>query len=423
MQQKSSLLNKNIDAESLFRIFAVISFLCMAILSNVMSALGFPGAMRRIIMGTLCYLLPVFIFLLKPQKFPFDYALVLLGVLIFYNITIIIYPKYETSVSEEMWNVVINNATGIVGYLYIRLLNNKSHIRTALLISSVLLYIIYMRNGINAWRMGYWLLLEDGVYVRSTYSMSFGYNMLVPVLCFLFYGFREKRKLLVAMGVIGTFMILMLGSRAAFFCVMGFITLYVFLFTLKNADNNKRSILIFGIVVFAVLFFWFYKPILQVVADVFTSLGFPSRTIERLIEGSVTEDEARTRIFGQTIQLIKEKPLFGHGFLADRYYFGAYCHNLFLELFLQFGIIGGGILSVIFIFIVLKMFIKCRDDEWKGIFLIFFSASFFRLLLSYSLWDDKNFWMMIGVFVTYSIIAKTEKNKSTNLITSTLGKT
>ena len=368
-------------------------------------------------------ILPIIILLLKPYKFAYDYILVLASVLFLYYLVVIFHPEYISKIDSEMWNVVINSYTGIVGYLYIRFLVDKKQIKNALLFAGSLLFIAFAIQGYQALQRGYWVEVVDGVTYNKPYSMSFGYNMLFPALCFLFYGFWEKKKLLTALGIIGSIMILILGSRAAFFCIIFFIVLYLALFTLKNANANSRSLILFSLIFFGIIFAVFYIPILETIASVFRAIGFPSRTIERIIQGSLTEDIARDTLYEKTIDLIKEKPFFGHGFLADRYYLGVYCHNLFLELFLQFGIICGGIFSVVIIYITLKMFFKCRDDEWKGIFLIFFSATFIRLMVSYSLWDDKNFWMMIGVYVTYSTIAKAEKKKNANLITSTLGKT
>lgn len=410
MNIEKNSINPAERQRAFFSSLATIVFLCMVVLSNTMKSLGFPANLRVIVTVCILYLPLALAFFSDISKFPYDYLLLFAVVWMFYHFTLIIHPEYKNFISEEMSQSIIASHTGIVGYLYVRQFSDVSLLKKVLIVSSVILFISYSLQGINALRLGYWENEVNGMVIRQTYSMSYGYNMLRPCLVFLFYGMQDKNKLMFSAGVIGSVSILMLGSRAAAICVLAFLALYFYFYTMRNSDKKKRTSLIIGIFIFALIWCVFYRPILESVASLFESLGFPSRTIERLLEGSLADDTIREEVYyARSFRIIKNGGFLGLGMLADRYYLGNYCHNIFLEIFINFGWIGGTVLTFLLVVLIYRMLFKCKSDSWRGIFLIFFCSCFFRLLVSYSFWDDTNFWMMLATAVNYKALYKGEK--------------
>ena len=226
--------------------------------------------------------------------------------------------------------------------------------------------------------------------------------MLVPTILLGFRGFMEKRKAYIVLFFIGGLEILMLGSRMAAVCVVLFLILYLLIISTDSIGSSKEKIFyIFVLVVLGLFLCFLYEQILTLLGEIFERIGFSSRTITRILNGTISNDIARNLLYLQSKDLINSGGMFGYGFLADRFYLGNYCHNIFLELFIEFGYVGGCFAIGILMGVIFRMIFKCEDIVWKGLFLVFFCCTFFRLLVSYSLWIDNNFWMMIGIYRCY----------------------
>ena len=73
-------------------------------------------------------------------------------------------------------------------------------------------------------------------------------------------------------------------------------------------------------------------------------------------------------------------------------------HNFILELFVEYGILGGSIILLYLLINSIRIFIKKDIGEWKGVFLIFFANSC-QLLTSYTYWHSIGLWSTLAVGV------------------------
>lgn len=399
MKRKHSLV---INVPDMLRMISAISILSAPIMVNTLATLGISGSMRTLIMMFLCYVTLGLLYLQRPYTISKSALFICVILLTLYYSTLILHPEYSESISDEMWTSIVSPYGGIVCIFAIYLFEEPEDLKKMLTIVSIFGFVYYGLQSLTAIRQGYWTVVENGIIKQQAYSMSFGYHMLLPTLVFAYRGLSEKKKIYFVLSMVGLFEILMLGSRMATVCGILFYVLYAFLISIGKIRSVKKRFLFLVTVIIAIGLFWiFYNDILTLLASVFKTIGFKSRTIERILEGTMSEDAARGILYLKSQELISSGGLFGHGFLADRYFLGSYCHNIFLELLIQFGYIGGILAIGLYMSVCIIMLFQCKNVEWKSLFLIFFTCSFFRLLVSYSLWIDNNFWIMLGIFNCY----------------------
>ena len=103
-----------------------------------------------------------------------------------------------------------------------------------------------------------------------------------------------------------------------------------------------------------------FNHILEKVIDIISNMGFNSRTLEKLLDGTITSATGRNYIADVCIDIIEKHPLFGVGIGLDRFYINqgvkgnvelefssSYPHNLIYEILVQYGIIfGTGIIII-----------------------------------------------------------------------------
>ena len=383
-----------------------VSFMCLSEFNTLLTTLNIQGLLKTFLILCISYFPLFFILIRKTNEIPWDALSFIIIVIFLYNITILAHPEYYNTIRGVMWNNVVSLHTGVVFYLIFRTIRKEDDLKFILLTSSLILFLFYFIQSLNAIKSGYWALSTSTGIREIEYSMTFGYKMLLPCLTFFSYGIKEKKKMLLILGVISGGEILMLGSRAATICIAVYFVLYIIFIRAAEMNTKKRIFYIISITVISLIILLYYKQILLSVGNLFDSLGFSSRTINRIIQGNLIEDPIRLSIYGQSVDIIKEHWLFGHGILSDRYYFGVYCHNFFLELFIQFGLIGGCIVLFFLFSKLLKGFNSKHYMAFKQGFIIFFSCSIVRLMVSYSFWEDSNFWSMLAILITLTNMEK-----------------
>ena len=400
------MLNTKDTTPNFLRQLCMISFLCISVLVTMLGALGITGIVRTGIMALLVYAPALLILVMLSKPFPFEALVILAAVALIYQFTTFVHPEYIEFVEEEMWRYVVSIYGGIIGYFFIRMSDDPAVIQKVLIISACVLFAGSFMQSIEAIRTGYWEMTVNGTTLQQNYSMSFGYNMLLPSTIFLFYGLRNKNRFFIILSLVGGLEIFMLGSRAAAMSLVLFGVLYLLLISSRITAKKHSGIIIVVFLLIILMFVFFYEDILLLISGLFQSIGFKSRTVARMLDGSFADDKIRSEMWQKTLELISSNPFFGKGFLSDRYFIGNYCHNIALELFLNFGFFAGGAIIIFLIYHTIKMLFRCKNADWLGIFLVFFSCCFLRLLVSYSFWRDTNFWMAVGVYVSWRKASK-----------------
>ena len=114
------------------------------------------------------------------------------------------------------------------------------------------------------------------------------------------------------------------------------------------------------------------------------------------------ESNSRTVLKEKTLDAISENPVWGYGIMGDRVVLGTYCHNIFLELLCDFGVVLGTLFIVALVAII---FIAIRKT-WKTEYFFFVSgmiiAVVVKLMFSNSYIVEPDFFFMLGISIAAS---------------------
>lgn len=212
------------------------------------------------------------------------------------------------------------------------------------------------------------------------YNMPFSYACLLPMVAL--YSHRKIYDTVVV--AILLISVLAIGARgpAVYFLI------YV-IFDLFQYKSKGRFIVL---VLIAVLIFS-----LPTMYSWLSSSNISSRTIRMLLEGNFMQDSGRNVIQAYFWSQLLEHPFTGIGLFGDRLKDGfAYCHNLFLEILLNFGMIIGSLLLVFGIISLLVLYKKSGSENRNRIFR-YFCAMVLPLMTSGSYLMDSGFALFIGL--------------------------
>lgn len=223
----------------------------------------------------------------------------------------------------------------------------------------------------------------------ETYSMAFGYGMLLPAM-FLFtqQGYIDK-----TMSFLLFALILIDGSRGPV-VVLSLFYAYYTLF-LSSSKTKKRMVLVVAVAaVIAVM----VLPRLESFQN--------SRTMSLLQEGELlSHDSGREeKVYSVVRPKIMESPIVGWGIGGDRYFLdGSYSHNIFIEIFIHYGIFIGTALFAWLFFCCIRMFFSSRTKHIIGekeMFVMMFLYGFVPKLVSGSYLIDFSFAIFIGYLIS-----------------------
>lgn len=261
----------------------------------------------------------------------------------------------------------------------------------------------------------YYIVSKGNMYGNIGYSQWLGYALL-PSCCIAINlvingNFLQLPFMLVLLwGVVAS------GARGPLLCVIFAVALLI----LGRAD--LKSFKWWGLILICVLFgisiYNYYEEVLYLLIQLFDEMNISTRTLNALLTESFTQSDGRNSLANGVWEGIRSNP-FGMGIFHDRQFLrpylrgamsseGTYAHNLFLEFLLQYGIVFGTIIIIVFIWLMVKCFINVRNNKEQFMcFVVLVASGFFPLLISSSYLQWENFYLMMGYFVT-SRLAKTE---------------
>ena len=239
-------------------------------------------------------------------------------------------------------------------------------------------YLFYYlrKNAIFFVIMLSFVLLRRGDLV---YVMSSSYLMLIPTLIHIMLFFKKKKLVYFLLFIYELVFIFLVGSRGPLV-----VTFLFFLFCYMRYAKKKMEPLF-------VLFFGALTVLLifangEAIYSFLVRIGINSRSIMLLLT-DFSHDSGRGDLKDIARTMIEERQLFGWGVGGDSLHMkGSYVHNIWYELLIDFGVVGGFLafasLSILF-FIAL---VKTRFNPFIMLFIcfgfvpLFFSNSY---LISY----------------------------------------
>lgn len=361
--------------------------------------------------------LPLFLICLKnPRRYiKADFVILYIAIIVFFALTLLVHPEYKFHYFRSdygVWDHVLKPFRGIYAYLFIRLLGDPKKIFKCMRIAGwmMMAYFLYRIT------QGNWTTVTaTGVTSEASYSVTFGYEVLIFALVFLYSALTEKRLSDIIAAVADIVMILIGGSRGPIL----FIGLFFILFILGGGNDTGRKWLKLVLVALAAgLIYVFYVPLMQAAMRVLDHFHVSSRFIKMMLNGTITSDSNRMTIWKAAMRMIRDNP-FGYGAMGSRhviykYVYAGYPHSIILEFLIDYGVIVGGILLLGMIGNSISLLFSPRKKEWFGVFLPFFSAAC-AMLISLTYWSRPEFWSCVAIGVCCRMTTKQNRKNRVRL--------
>lgn len=234
------------------------------------------------------------------------------------------------------------------------------------------------------------------------YDMHFSYMLLYVMIFHLSYMLKNKKYILIPVILFEILILLAYGSRGAIACIGAYLILRI-LTKIKNVVH----IVVYSLLVIIAAFGAQYSidRYGKVLLEKLQSMGFDARTLRLLLRGTFSShDSGRSDLWQLTMDFIKQKPVFGWGIHGASQQLGTpYPHQLFLDLWLSFGVILGTAIAILIV-ISLRKVLLCDNAVVKDMNQMFFSMAFVSLMFSGTLFTSYYFFIMMGLLLNKSQI-------------------
>lgn len=236
---------------------------------------------------------------------------------------------------------------------------------------------------------------------ESSY-MRFGYAVLpcvLFILCELLFEKNNKKRKLEkkAAGTICAILLaemIVFGARGCLFSLLLFFAVEELLI---NRENLKTKIVLAAGVFYA---YFSIGPILDLIYNILKTFGIRSYAIIKyrmqFRRGFDAASSGRDVMYDMVLEKLKRSPFLGLPItLSSEDGDVQYVHNLFLQTWMDLGIIG---LVVLILFILIVMWkIRKKEIEWNERILVsaVFSIAIGRLMFSSVLWRRPEFWLLV----------------------------
>ncbi len=251
-------------------------------------------------------------------------------------------------------------------------------------------------------------LLRQTGYTESgaiIYDMPGSYQMLLLVFMYMTQIFRKEKPiwLYTLLSVVGLLLIIIHGSRGPLFCFIVFFLLKV----ITEFRHNRVAVFFAGLFIIgftAIIVNINY--VLQGVAVLVNRFGINSRTISQILRQTVLDDSGRSTFQERALALIRNNFFIGTGLGSDVMLLGGqYAHNLFLELWIDFGAIIGTLIAAYIIYIVVKS-LEAPKSTLKDMATVFLCTGFVMLMISGTYLENINLFINIGLIIYYKYSKK-----------------
>ena len=226
----------------------------------------------------------------------------------------------------------------------------------------------------------YALAFFSGHIEFEAYNMGFSYGLLLPTLSL----YTRKSFWAIVSALIMLLEIIALGSRGA-------VLIFVCYLLYDLLIYNKKYFLLF------ILFGGAGYILLPYFIEFLSDIGITSRTLTLLLSGNIGQDSGRISIYQQCVESLMQNPLLGLGLFGDRVILnGSYCHNIFLEIAINFGIPLASLLIVgLFIWIIVRYYHFVSSNRFFLMMIIL--AALMKLLVSGSYLEDYDLAFLMGI--------------------------
>ena len=316
---------------------------------------------------------------------PFIFGSVITSVLFF---NYLFWPDnrpYIQGILEEQW-IYIFVLILCVYYVQYRTIEN------ALIISAGIILVI---DTLLILSPNYYRLFVNYGYggVGATYS----YSLLFPAIVYLYLFKNKKQKIFLFLSGSAAFLMIFYGSaRTAALC---YIIYFVFQeLTSENGFNSKKIIRMIIFIIGFVFVFFNLSSILQFIGKIIGKDGYNSRIIDLFGSGALSTDSGRFELQRQLLpKIFSVEGCLGYGICGDRVITSTheYSHNIFLQLLVEFGLVGGGLVILLMLYLFYNAIIK--KTRFNKILGILFPVGILPYFVTGTFWRSYYFWMFVTI--------------------------
>ena len=333
------------------------------------------------------------------------FGMVWLGVFMICMITYLFHPEYNYWLFQHkefnIWLAIFRPDQALYLFLFISLVSSPQKLFNTLKWSGFILiaYNVYKLFYATVVR-GHWVTTGIQRGEEGEYNLGFGYDVLLLFVLFTVLGKKES-KWYYGFSGIALVCILIGGSRGPLLGVA--LIVLIQMWDRLRIRRRVEKLTIMGLLTVGCgLIIANFSTIMMSLGLLLQKFGFSSRTVMLLVSGNYNSDSGRGTIYSIALDLIKTGGPFGNGIYGDRFVISqqtslwiGYCHNIALEILVDFGYLLGGIILIVMTWRIIRI-LRAPDSAWRSLYLIFLIASS-QLILSGSLWYIASFWAAMAL--------------------------
>lgn len=397
IQKASPALKTTLSASTIFGILLALIWMRYTVVSyvlQVISMLPFVGVISSLVYPAMVILLTIIILPWMLKRVKVETIIFYMVAVIIILLSAILFPENSDVIAEKMPRML----TAVLPMVFIGVCYDHEKHKDFLFWASLVGVITMFAYQIYQLAQGE-ELMED--------SMDAAYKTL-PSIMFLIYSAFDKKKLrYCVIAVLAGMTTFVFGTRGPILCVFAFLAISL-LQIIQNRTSRGTKVFLF-VIVGSLACWLIFSDMLTILAESlskqFAKWGFSTRIFDWFIEGDIANDNGRSAIFEWITAAIEEKPIIGHGLLGDQILLGqgragVYAHNLILELWMQFGVIGGTAILLYFLWRPAVALYKQKNNKDLQHFIwMLVCMNFVKLMLSSTYTVEQMFYFMIGVCI------------------------
>ena len=352
---KHALSVGKINSGTIFNLVLMLAWLHNTVVAYVLTLVGRMPYIGVPITTVYPFVLWVLVFLSLPwmcrRLGVFELLLYSISAIIVFG-TPLIYPAYTELIDSETNRILVVAIPMIfIGVCY----DHKRH-QNLLFFSSILGSMVPLAYQVYQLMIGRELEMD---------SMHHAYLAVPHILYLLYVAADRKETKYWVIALLGSFTIFVYGTRGPLLCILVFLSICLLMKIRTTTSGARRvlfTILVVGLLLVTFSGDWMIK-ISQTLSRVFGNIGFSTRIFDFYIEGEIADGTGRERLIPRALSLLQDSPLWGYGLMGDRFVLGRYPHNMFVELWFQFGYLLGTVILVAFWIPPIMALYKTRHDR------------------------------------------------------------
>lgn len=267
---------------------------------------------------------------------------------------------------------------------------------------------------INPLKIAGYSAVDNSAAGQISMGASYAFFPCVVAAILHFFYYRKRTGILITFGYLANaallFLLLKEATRGVLLSLV-LLCFYIFFAKIGGKFTRTRKLKLFGISVFLVvgciLLLVNLESILLETYNFMDTMGFEVSSVIKTYglvksEGIAGVLNGRGQIYVHAFEMIKSSPIWGSGIGAYYDLYGTYPHNLFLQMFVEGGLLLLIPISVVIfqsLFKLIKAVMHKVKSDRNQLLILLFIVAIPRLMLSSYLWREQTFWLLIFIFL------------------------